>query len=104
MDETAAVVEGLSATLDFAGPDCVEIPQLVVVYLRSAEKVAALLPTPAFVDDLERRRRAVSRFVQTLDEAPREALKSALIAAEVDVSAWWEGAGSEPQAPQTTAG
>jgi hypothetical protein len=103
MDDSAAVVEGLGATLDFVGPDCVEIPQLVVVYLRSAEKIAALLPTPAFISDLDRRRRAVSHFVGTLDEAPREALKAALIAAEVDVSEWWSGVEATPQAQQAVA-
>ncbi|HKY93275.1 MAG TPA: hypothetical protein VJM11_19645 [Nevskiaceae bacterium] len=97
MDDSAAVVEGLSATLDFVGPDCLEIPHLVVVYLRSAERAAALLPTPAFLEDLDRRRRAVSHFVSTLDEAPRESLKAALVAAEIDVSAWWGNAGSPQQ-------
>jgi hypothetical protein len=102
MDDVSAY-EGLSANLDFVGPDCVEIPQLVVVYLRSAERVAALVPTPAFVEDLDRRRRAVSHFVWTLDEAPREALKAALVAAEVDVTGWWEGAESLPQQEQAVA-
>src|SRR5688572_33507990 len=103
MDESNAAVEGLSATLDFVGPDCVEIPSVVVAYLRSAEKIVALLPTPAFIEDLDRRRRAVSRFVWTIDEAPREALKQALTAAEIDVAGWWDVAEATPQ-PQQQAG
>lgn len=107
MDASSRLGEGgYSASVDFAGPDCVEIPGLVVTYLRVAEQVAALLPTPSFTEDLDRRRRAVARFVWTLDPGPRERLRSALTSADIEVSAWWDAANPAAgiQPPKAAAG